>query len=140
MPASCETSSRRSIVSAATALAKDDRGTPPKRPENGVFQPGTHYRAFASTETGDTDLGTQVGSDGGGLGTVQMLEQKRPSADEGRLHLLFQGDPQHAALDNIQWLTERTMAVVEDRGDTFHSQGNGVDPPPWTPAGRSTPM
>ena len=57
-----------------------------------------------------------------------MLEQKSPTADEGRLRLLFQGDAEHAAFDNISWLSDRTVAVVEDRGDTFHSQGNGVQP------------
>jgi hypothetical protein len=42
--------------------------------------------------------------------------------------LLYQGDPEHAAFDNIAWLTEDTVAVVEDRGDTFHSEGNGIQP------------
>ena len=57
-----------------------------------------------------------------------MLEQKSPSADGGKLHLLFQGDAEHASFDNISWLSDRTVAVVEDRGETFHSQGNGVQP------------
>jgi hypothetical protein len=57
-----------------------------------------------------------------------MLEQKSPTADTGQLHLLFQGDPVHAAFDNISWLTDRTVAVVEDRGDGLHGQGNGVQP------------
>jgi hypothetical protein len=112
----------------ANALAKTAGGTPFKRPENGVFQPGTHFRSFAFTETGDTDIRTEIGSKGGGFGDVQMLEQKSPSANEGELHLLYQGNPEHAAFDNIQWLTDRTVAVVEDRGDTLHSQGNGVQP------------
>jgi hypothetical protein len=112
----------------SNALAKAAGGTPFKRPENGVFRPGTKFRAFAFTETGDTDIRTEAGSDGGGFGDVQVLEQKSPTADEGRLHLLFQGDAEHASFDNISWLTDRTVAVVEDRGDTFHSQGNGVQP------------
>jgi hypothetical protein len=110
----------------AAALAKAAGGTPFKRPENGVFRPGTKFRAFAFTETGDTDIRTEAGSDGGGFGAVQVLDQKSPSADSGKLHLLFQGDAEHAAFDNISWLTDRTVAVVEDRGDTFHGQGNGV--------------
>jgi hypothetical protein len=112
----------------AAGLAKENDGTPFKRPENGVFRPDTKFRAFAFTETGDTDIRTEAGSDGGGFGAIQILEQESPSADEGRLHLLFQGDAEHAAFDNISWLTNRTVAVVEDRGDTFHSQGNGVQP------------
>jgi len=112
----------------SNALAKAAGGTPFKRPENGVFRPGTKFRAFAFTETGDTDIRTEAGSDGGGFGDVQVLEQKSPTADEGRLHLLFQGDAEHASFDNISWLTDRTVAVVEDRGDAFHSEGNGVQP------------
>jgi hypothetical protein len=112
----------------SNAAAKAAGGTPFKRPENGVFRPGSGFRVFAFTETGDTDLRTQAGSAGGGFGTVQLLEQRSPSANTGRLRLLYQGDPQHAAFDNIAWLTGRTVAVVEDRGDAFHSQGNGVQP------------
>jgi len=57
-----------------------------------------------------------------------MLEQRSPSADSGKLHLLFLGDPEHASFDNISWLTDRTVAVVEDRGDGFRGQGNGKQP------------
>ena len=112
----------------AAALAKANGGTPFKRPENGVFRPGTRFRSFAFTETGDTDLATEAGSNCGGFGAVQMLDQRSPSADTGKLRLLFQGDAVHAAFDNISWLTDRTVAVVEDRGDTFHGEGNGVQP------------
>jgi hypothetical protein len=112
----------------AAALAKANDGTPFKRPENGVFQPGTRFRAFAFTETGDTDIATEAGSAGGGFGDIQLLEQRSPSADTGKLHMLFQGDAEHASFDNISWLTDRTVAVVEDRGDAFHSEGNGVQP------------
>ena len=114
--------------STPTRWRRPTSGTPFKRPENGVFRPGTKFRAFAFTETGDTDIRTEAGSDGGGFGDVQVLEQKSPTADEGRLRLLFQGDAEHASFDNISWLSDRTVAVVEDRGDTFHSQGNGVQP------------
>jgi hypothetical protein len=112
----------------SAALARTNGGTPFKRPENGVFRPGTRFRSFAFTETGDTDINTEAGSDRGGFGTVQMLEQKSPSADTGKLRVMFQGDAEHAAFDNISWLTGRTVAVVEDRGDTFHGQGNGKQP------------
>ena len=36
------------------ALAKSQDATPFKRPENGVFQPGSKFRMFYFTETGDT--------------------------------------------------------------------------------------
>src|SRR3954453_5460965 len=112
----------------SAALAKAAGGTPFKRPENGVFRPRTGFRSFAFTETGDTDIRTEAGSNGGGVGDVQVLEQRSPSANTGKLHLLFQGDPEHAAFDNISWLSDQTVAVVEDRGDPFHGQGNRVRP------------
>jgi len=60
----------------AAALAKADDGTPFKRPENGVFRPGTKFRAFAFTETGDTDIRTEAGSDGGGFGDVRCSSRR----------------------------------------------------------------
>src|SRR4029077_13370053 len=39
----------------ANALAKAAGATPFKRPENGQFQPGSHFRTFLFTITGDTD-------------------------------------------------------------------------------------
>src|SRR4029079_6510557 len=70
----------------------------------------------------------EAGSAGGGFGDIQLLEQRSPSADTGKLHLLFQGNAEHASYDNISWLTDPTVAVVEDRGDAFHSEANGVQP------------
>jgi hypothetical protein len=49
------------------------------------------------------------------------------SADTGRLHLLFQGDPDHTGFDNLAFLTRRQLAVVEDRGDTLHTQLDALD-------------
>src|SRR5262249_45504054 len=39
----------------ANALAKAAGATPFKRPENGQFQPGSHFQTFFFTPTGDTD-------------------------------------------------------------------------------------
>ena len=39
----------------ANTAAKAAHGTPFKRPENGVFRPGTNFRDFYFTETGDTN-------------------------------------------------------------------------------------
>jgi Bacterial protein of unknown function (DUF839) len=111
----------------ANALAKRAGGTPFKRPENGVFRPGTKFRTFVFTETGDTNATTAAGSDLGGFGGVQVLRQRSPSADTGRLHLLFQGDPGHTGFDNLAFLTRRRLAVVEDRGDTLHTQLDALD-------------
>lgn len=106
---------------------EEDDATPFKRPENGVFQPGTGFSRFLFTETGDTDKLTDAGTDLGGFGTVQLLEQSSPSADTGTLRLFFQGDADHAGFDNIQFATRNLVAVAEDRGDTLHTQHNALD-------------
>ena len=51
----------------ANPLAKAAGGTPFKRPENGVFRPGTHFREFFFVETGDTNA-TSVENAGAGGG------------------------------------------------------------------------
>jgi len=110
----------------ANAAAKGV-GTPFKRPENGVFRPGTNFREFFFTETGDTNALTQVGSAGGGFGGLFKLSQHHPADDHGTLSLFFLGDLVHTALDNIAFLTKNHVIAVEDRGDTLHTQGNALD-------------
>src|SRR5256885_5393955 len=51
----------------ANAAAKAGHGTPFKRPENGVFRPGTHFREFYFDETGDTNA-TSPENGGGAAG------------------------------------------------------------------------
>ncbi|MGI8536774.1 MAG: cell wall-binding repeat-containing protein [Mycobacteriales bacterium] len=122
-------------------LAKSQGATPFKRPENGVFRPGTGFGEFYFTETGDTNItspandsskstaGTQANPDNeyGGLGGVFRLVQDGPSADEGTLTLAFKGDLAHTGLDNIQFVTRDQVAIVEDAGDTLHTQRNALD-------------
>ena len=57
----------------ANAAAKKAGGTPFKRPENGVFKPGTGFKKFFFTETGDTTLTTEAGTSYGGFGAIQEL-------------------------------------------------------------------
>jgi hypothetical protein len=113
---------------AATA-AKQGLATPFKRPENGVFRPGTDNRfsEFYFTETGDTNLNTGAGQAFGGFGAVFRLAQNGPSADTGVLSALFVGDAAHTGFDNIAFLTNRQVAVVEDAGDTLHTQRVALD-------------
>ena len=61
----------------ANARAKERGATPLKRPENGVFRPGTGFREFVFTETGDTDLATEAGREHGGFGGLFAVP-KRP--------------------------------------------------------------
>jgi hypothetical protein len=111
----------------ATDAAKAHHATPFKRPENGQFQPGSHFGTFLFDETGDTDNRTEAGADYGGYGGVQVLTQSSPSADTGTLHLLYQGDQAHTGFDNVTFLARDKVAFVEDAGDTLHTQRNALD-------------
>ncbi|MDX6198062.1 MAG: hypothetical protein QOJ79_1213 [Actinomycetota bacterium] len=98
------TSSNRSETFCATQAARAAHATAFKRPENGVFRPGTSFREFFFTETGDTNSGTTAGQQYGGFGGVFKLSQTSPSADTGTLTAAFVGDVAHTGLDNIAFL------------------------------------
>ena len=111
----------------ANALAKAAGATPFKRPENGLFRPGTGFREFYFAETGDTDIRTQAGAQFGGFGAIMKLTQAHPSANTGTLTMFFQGDPDHTAFDNVAFWSADQVVFVEDRGDTLHTQHNALD-------------
>jgi hypothetical protein len=111
----------------ANALAKAAKATPFKRPENGVFEPGNHFKRFVFTETGDTNSLTEAGSAYGGFGSLQELFQAKPSANTGRLRVVWQGDVAHTGIDNIAFVSRHQVAVVEDAGDGLHTQRNALD-------------
>jgi hypothetical protein len=111
----------------ANALARALGATPFKRPENGVFRPGTNFGEFYFTETGDTNANTQAGAAFGGFGALFKLSQRSAADDHGKLSLFFLGDVAHSGLDNIQFLTEDQLVAVEDAGDALHTQRNALD-------------
>jgi hypothetical protein len=111
----------------ANTLAKAANGTPFKRPENGVFRPGTHFGEFYFDETGDTNATSVENASAGGWGSVFKLTQDGPSASTGRLSIFLNGDQAHAGFDNIQFLSRDSLGVVEDAGDTLHGQRNALD-------------
>jgi secreted PhoX family phosphatase len=110
----------------ANTLAKQDHGTPFKRPENGQFRPGTGFREFYFDETGDTDATSPENPLGGWTG-VFKLSQRDPGADAGTLSLFYTGDQAHAGFDNVTFLSADKVTFVEDAGDTLHSQRNALD-------------
>jgi hypothetical protein len=110
----------------ANTLAKAKGGTPFKRPENGVFRPGSGFREFFFTETGDTNATSTANAEHGGYGGILKLTQAHPSSEIGALTLFYKGDREHTSLDNIQFWSAHRVVAVEDRGDTLHAQGNGV--------------
>jgi len=113
----------------ANLAAKAANATPFKRPENGVFRPSSEnpFKQFFFTETGDTNNLTQAGSVYGGFGAVFTVSQSSPSANTGSLKMLYLGDATHSGFDNIAFLTKDQLLVVEDAGDTLHTQRNALD-------------
>ena len=118
----------------ANAAAKAGHGTPFKRPENGVFRPGTHFREFYFDETGDTNATSPENGDGaagtcvaGGWTSIFKLVQGDPSDDHGMLSLVYEGNLSVAGLDNVQFLSRDILLAVEDAGDTLHTQRKALD-------------
>jgi hypothetical protein len=111
----------------ANAAAKIKQATPFKRPENGVFRPGTGFREFYFTETGDTNKDTEAGADFGGFGGIFRLAQKNGSSDSWRLSIFYKGGVAHTGFDNIAFWSKNKLVVVEDAGDTLHTQRNALD-------------
>jgi hypothetical protein len=113
----------------ANTLAKAADGTPFKRPENGLFRPGSGFKQFFFDETGDTNATSAENGDKatgaggvGGWGAVQELTQSSPSANTGRLTLFFRCNENITGLDNTAFLSASKITFVEDAGDTLHQQ------------------
>jgi hypothetical protein len=110
----------------ANASAKAAGGTPFKRPENGQFRPGSHFREFYFDETGDTNALTEAGVDFGGFGAIQKLTLNSKS-NTGTLTLFFKCDVEHSSLDNVAFWSNDEIVFVQDAGDTLHTQSNALD-------------
>jgi hypothetical protein len=111
----------------ANALAKAAGATPLKRPENGVFRPGTDFKEFYFTATGDTNANSNANSGYGGWGGLYQLTQGDPRVDHGKLRMLYGGDQAHSGLDNITFVDRDHVATVEDASSTLHNQRNALD-------------
>jgi hypothetical protein len=113
----------------ANTAAKTAGATPFKRPENGVFQPGTGFRRFFFDVTGDTDStsGSQPAlAARGAWGAIFRLDLSC-DGDDAQLSAFFLGDAAHASFDNLTFADEATLLAAEDRGDTLHDQLNTLD-------------
>src|SRR5205823_4047861 len=96
----------------ANARAKAAGATPFKRPENGQFRPGTHFREFYFDETGDTDSLTEAGAEYGGFGSIMKLTLE--NSGDGTLSMLYRGDVVHTGLDNTGFWSADKIVFVED--------------------------
>jgi hypothetical protein len=111
----------------ANDAAKAAHGTPFKRPENGVFRPGSKFTEFYFDETGDTNATSPENDHAGGWSTIQKLTQTSPAADTGKLTVFYLGDEDHAGLDNSAFLSRDKVTFAEDAGDTLHGQRDALD-------------
>ena len=111
----------------ANGAAKAAGGTPFKRPENGQFRPGTGFREFFFSETGDTSALTEAGSAFGGFGGIFKISQDFPGDDEGHLRLFYLSDVVHTGFDNVAFWDANHVVFVEDAGDGLHTQRNALD-------------
>ncbi|HZR94632.1 MAG TPA: alkaline phosphatase PhoX [Gaiellaceae bacterium] len=111
----------------ANLAARNAGATPFKRPENGVFRPGTHFGEFYFDETGDTNATSPENGAAAGWGSIVRLSQLSPKSDTGKLTLFYLAKRETAGFDNIQFLTRDGLAVVQDMGDTLHTQTKTLD-------------
>jgi hypothetical protein len=111
----------------ANDLAKSALATPFKRPENGMFRPGTSFGEFYFTATGDTNIETEAGAEHGGFGGILKLVQSSASAGEGVLSLVYRGDKDHTGFDNLVFASADELMIVEDAGDKVHTQRKAFD-------------
>jgi hypothetical protein len=111
----------------ANAAAIAAGATPFKRPENGVFQPGTGFTTLFFTETGDTNATSPENDTAGGWGGVMKITQQSPSADTGTISVFYKADEAHTGLDNCTFLSRDIVSFGEDAGDTLHGQRGTLD-------------
>jgi hypothetical protein len=107
------------------AVAHD--ATPFKRPENGNFRPHAKFDKFMFDETGDTNATSPENADAGGWTSLWKLTQSGPSASTGSITIFYKGDEAHAGFDNTTFLSKDELLVVEDAGDTLHTQRDALD-------------
>jgi hypothetical protein len=112
----------------ANAAAKAAGATPFKRPENLQFRPSSGFTEMYFDETGDTTKldPAEEAKDPGAYGSIFRLRQS-PGSNEGSISLFYAGDVEHAAFDNVAFLSGNLISFVEDRGDGFHTAANALD-------------
>jgi len=109
------------------AKAATVNGTPFKRPENGVFRPDGKFQEFYFAETGDTNATSPENPIGGWTSVMRLTQSGGPSANTGKLTMIYNGDQAHAGFDNDAFVDGDLISFVEDAGDTLHRQRNALD-------------
>ena len=113
----------------ANAAAKTALATPFKRPENGVFLPGSRFRTFFFAVTGDTDSlsGSVVElAERGAWGSLFRLDLDS-DRNTGTVSIFVLGDSTHNSFDNVTFADATQILTAEDRGNTLHTELNTLD-------------
>jgi hypothetical protein len=119
----------------ANAAAKAANATPLKRPENGRFRPGSGFKTYVFTVTGDTSAAAiqsqtpagQKWADRGAGGAVMRLDMPSSGADTGTIRAIIPGSTEQNSFDSITFLDKDTLLAGEDRGDGLHASYNALD-------------
>ena len=120
----------------ANAAAKAAGATPFKRPENMAWLPGSGFRTFYFSPTGDTDAPTgqvpQLAARGawGSIFRVDLRDDddnQEHRKDGATISIFILGDQEHNSFDNVAFANERQLLAAEDRGDTLHDQLQKLD-------------
>src|SRR5262245_26162472 len=113
----------------ANAAAKAAGATPFKRPENGVYLPGSSFRTFFFDATGDTNAnsGNQAALAARGAWGALFRLDFDATGEAGTISLFALGDSAHSSFDNIAFASSNILLVAEDRGDTLNRQLGVLD-------------
>jgi hypothetical protein len=113
----------------ANGEARAAGATPFKRPENLAFLPGSNWRSFVFTPTGDTSKAAGDVAElqkRGAYGSLFRVDLE-PDGNTGTISILALGDQTHNSFDNIAAADLHTLFVGEDRGDALHASLNALD-------------
>ena len=103
----------------ANVEARAANATPFKRPENGRFVPGSGFKSYVFTVTGDTS--STAGNCAARPRRLGRGPPHRPcrrvGAATATVHEVVSADGEHASYDSITFLDKNTISVGEDRGD-----------------------
>ncbi len=92
-------------------------GTPFKRPENGVFRPGSDFKQFFFDETGDTNANSPENDTAGGWGSIMKLSQSEPERRHRHAVAVLQGRTERTArFDNVTFLSKNIVTFGRGHG------------------------
>jgi secreted PhoX family phosphatase len=111
----------------ANTAAKAAHATPFKRPENGLFRPGSHFKEFYFDETGDTNASSPENNTAGGWGSIMKISQSAPNAATGTITMFYKNTGPTSSPDNLAFLAKDALIFVQDAGDGLHTSLNALD-------------